>query len=200
MAQLANEQHEYMLWTGDQAMANLVGCSRRTIERCKAEMVEADYLEDLHERHENGNLLYRFLMPGEDQCDISSTSEGATNATSARTNATSATSAPTYKEKELKGSRKRSPETPFPEGKFTITAAMKVWLTENDLDYLDVRFETLQFKDHALANERKCRDWVAAWRTWMRKAGKFTPKQAEPGDTEEDYNNPTWPDPTDAFR
>jgi Helix-turn-helix domain len=70
---------------------------------------------------------------------------------------------------------RRSPETPFPCGAFVITAEMHVWLTENNLGHIDWKRETGKFKDWALANDRRYRDWVAAWRNWMRKAGEFQP-------------------------
>lgn len=77
MADWANEGHGWMLWCGDDTLAQVVRCNRRTVIRTKEDMIKDGYLEDLHERHENGNLLYRFLMPGSTQCDILS----ATNVT-----------------------------------------------------------------------------------------------------------------------
>ena len=81
--------------------------------------------------------------------------------------------------REAKPSRRKK-ETTFPDD-FTITPSMRSWLTENDLGHLKVEQETQRFHDHALSVDRRCRDWVAAWRNWMRKAGEFTPAPAEGG-------------------
>jgi hypothetical protein len=173
MADWANEGHEWMLWCGDITLAEKASCTRRSVERTKAKMVEDGYLEDLHERHENGNLLYRFLMPGTDQCDILSK----TNATFCPTNATSRPIAPITNQREPKSARsRRKPETSFPVGQFIITDEMLAWVAEKDFGYLDLRMETELFKDHALANDRRVRDWVAAWRTWIRRAARYNPK------------------------
>lgn len=88
MADWANDGHDWLLWCGDSVLAVKAGCDRRTVVRTKAKMVEDGYLLDIHERHKNGNRLYRFQMPGTDQCDISSTSYGQTNATFHPPNAT----------------------------------------------------------------------------------------------------------------
>jgi len=173
MAQWANEGHEWMLYCGDAVLAQAAACNRRTVERAKAQMVEDGYLEDLHERHANGNRLYRFLMPGTDQCDKLSD----TNATSRPTNATFDPSSPLIEPKEEKAStrRRRAPELPFPSGRFLLTGAMSEWARKENLGHIDLRAETAKFKDHALANDRRCRDWVAAWRNWIRNAAKWQP-------------------------
>jgi hypothetical protein len=98
MADWANEGHGWMLYCGDATLAKAARCSRRSVERAKTQMIEDGFLEDLHERHANGNLLYRFLMPGTTQCDKLSGTPNATNCptntTVCQTNATNTGSAP----------------------------------------------------------------------------------------------------------
>lgn len=72
------------------------------------------------------------------------------------------------------GARERAPKpraTRIPED-FTVTPAMVAWAHEN-APHVDGRRETENFVDYwrasATANARKL-DWIAAWRTWMRKA------------------------------
>lgn len=60
---------------------------------------------------------------------------------------------------------------PLPEP-FILTAAMHEWATEN-VPNIDVRMETAQFCDYWRSRDDKSarrKDWVAAWRVWMRKA------------------------------
>lgn len=71
------------------------------------------------------------------------------------------------------GARKRASETPFPVGKFIITEEMRAWIEKEGYGRLNLRLETERFRDHALTNDRRVRDWVAAWRNWIRKAAEF---------------------------
>lgn len=75
--------------------------------------------------------------------------------------------------------------TPLPD-QFFVTDAMRDWLHLNQLEHLDWRTEAAQFADHHRARGSTMKDWTAAWRTWMRNAGKWQPKpallgQAKPG-------------------
>lgn len=71
-----------------------------------------------------------------------------------------------------KATRKKS-ETPFPVGQFVITAEMHKWVEGSGFGRLNLRLETERFRDHALTHDRRVRDWVAAWRNWIRKAAEF---------------------------
>jgi hypothetical protein len=51
---------------------------------------------------------------------------------------------------------------------------MVKWLEDNHLDHLDVSDETSRWKDWALSNDRRFKDWTAAWRNWMRNAAKYS--------------------------
>jgi DNA-binding transcriptional ArsR family regulator len=67
------------------------------------------------------------------------------------------------------GKRKRSPEVPLPDD----------WEPTDDHRKLaaklgsDLAFCADQFRDHAAANDRRQRDWDAAFRTWLRNDLKF---------------------------
>lgn len=55
---------------------------------------------------------------------------------------------------------------------FTVTQGMRAWAAK-ELPHLDVDAETLQFCDHHRARGSVMKDWVAAWRTWMRNTRRF---------------------------
>lgn len=55
---------------------------------------------------------------------------------------------------------------------FVVTDDMKDWVIENKLA-IDVMLQTLQFVDYHTAKGSLMKDWVAAWRTWMRKAAEW---------------------------
>ncbi|THV25981.1 hypothetical protein [Glycomyces paridis] len=63
-----------------------------------------------------------------------------------------------------KASRKK-PEVPLPDD-FTVTGDMRAWAAENTPG-VDIERATLKFRNHAAANDRRQRDWPAAWRNWM---------------------------------
>lgn len=83
-------------------------------------------------------------------------------------------------EKPKTQQRKRATRIP---GDFTVTAEMVAWAKENAQD-VDGRYETSQFVDYwtgrggAVASKL---DWVAAWRTWMRKAQKDSTSRGTSG-------------------
>jgi len=135
---------------------------------------------------QTGNLQFIFMWPGHpdwqgDAVDISSTdrtkSPVPTTGHLIPPDRTSDATAPLINQREPKSARsRRKPETSFPVGQFIITDEMLAWVAEKDFGYLDLRMETELFKDHALANDRRVRDWVAAWRTWIRRAARYNPK------------------------
>ncbi|WP_204042727.1 hypothetical protein [Acrocarpospora phusangensis] len=68
---------------------------------------------------------------------------------------------------ESKPSR-RKPERPIP-ADFAVTPAMRKWAADKGYD-VDLDRETFRFINHAHQNDRRCRDWLAAWRNWIDKA------------------------------
>jgi hypothetical protein len=63
--------------------------------------------------------------------------------------------------------------TPTPEH-FPITDPMRSWHREN-VAHIDINRETAKFLDHHRAKGTAFKDWTAAWRTWMTRAGEYTP-------------------------
>lgn len=68
-------------------------------------------------------------------------------------------------EKPKKNGRPKKPETEIPEP-FVVTDDMRSWAAEN-APGVDVDRATAKFINHALSNDRRQRDWIAAWRNWM---------------------------------
>ncbi len=83
----------------------------------------------------------------------------------------------------------------IPDG-FVVTEAMRAW-AGTECPAANVDFETAKFRDHWLAasgaNALK-RDWVAAWRNWMRKATPSGPGPNRPTNGWRPYMNPDNPD------
>lgn len=173
IAGIVNPDHDFEVWLHQEDLAKRCHTSSRNLRRQLGQMTDDGYLTLIEPGGGRGKAArYRFEKPGQP----GQVSE--TNPDKSRTE-TRTTEDPDLlvSKKEQKAGRRR-PETPFPEGSFFITAAMLEWAKREDFDYLDLRFETGKFKDHALANERRARDWVAAWRNWIRNASKFSPKPA----------------------
>ena len=72
-------------------------------------------------------------------------------------------------------SSRRKPETAIPDD-FDVTDAMRDWAAKNDYDYLNLKTETAKFISNALQNDRRCRDWTHAWRSWIIKGSEMKPK------------------------
>ncbi|PPG34508.1 hypothetical protein [Rathayibacter sp. AY2B9] len=79
-------------------------------------------------------------------------------------------SAPTSK------SSRRKPETPLADGWGPANSAYEY----AQLHGLDIRHEESQFRNHAAANDRRQRDWDAAFRTWLGNAKKYQPASTQP--------------------
>lgn len=89
---------------------------------------------------------------------------------------------PLGRELDVREQRPKAPRsrraTVFPEpGNFVVTAAMKEWAS-SEAPHVDVVLQTKQFADHYRGKGDKRVDWVATWRTWMRKAEEWgTPQR-----------------------
>lgn len=59
---------------------------------------------------------------------------------------------------------------------FAVSAEMTSWALNRKYGYLDLDIQTELFVNHAHQNDRKCVNWVAAWRNWIIKAGERTPE------------------------
>ncbi|MFB9681275.1 hypothetical protein [Streptosporangium vulgare] len=71
---------------------------------------------------------------------------------------------------------RRKPETAIAED-FSVTADMRAKAIEKGYT-VDLDRQTIRFINHALQNDRRCRDWVAAWRNWIDRAQEDHDKAA----------------------
>jgi hypothetical protein len=60
---------------------------------------------------------------------------------------------------------------------FPLTEAMRAW-AQAHMPGVNVERETEQFLDYHRAKGSVFKDWIAAWRTWMRKAVSFQEQRA----------------------
>ena len=74
-------------------------------------------------------------------------------------------------EGERKGRARRAPETALP-ADWTPTDAHRKYASENRVD---VDREAFKFRNHAAANDRRQRNWNAAFTTWLAKATEWAP-------------------------
>ncbi|OOB91209.1 hypothetical protein [Rathayibacter sp. VKM Ac-2630] len=89
-------------------------------------------------------------------------------------------------------STRRKPESPLPDGWGPANSAYEYC----DLHGIDIRHEESQFRNHAAANDRRQRDWDAAFRTWLGNAKKYQTNATQPRPTAAQKNMPT----VDYFR
>lgn len=80
----------------------------------------------------------------------------------------------TDKEPIREGDRSLSLSLPLPDS-FVVTEAMATWAADRGLSPPQVAAETEKFVDHFRANGDRKKDWVAAWRNWMRRVDDFAP-------------------------
>lgn len=59
---------------------------------------------------------------------------------------------------------------------FPVTEAMVAWAAKEGIREDALRAETDSFLDWHRAKNNRHKDWVAAWRTWMRRAKEFRPQ------------------------
>lgn len=70
-------------------------------------------------------------------------------------------------------SGRRRPERFIPSD-FALTSDMRHWAKVEGYGHIDLVTETKLFINHAKQNDRKCRDWVHAWRNWIIRSSKNT--------------------------
>ena len=176
---IANRQHNYEIFIGDKRLMDEWPFSKRVISRARAELVENGFLTVLDDKSGPGRpIRYRFEFPGqEDGGQIGNRLEedGGQNG---EQRWPKSTASPITNKKEQNTPSRRRPETALPDD-FTLTSAMADW-AEKEVPQVPLLREFNQFKDHALAHDRRCRDWVAAWRTWMRKADQIQRERTAP--------------------
>lgn len=92
--------------------------------------------------------------------------------------------------KEPKGgvggsSSARKPETKIPDI-FPVTQQMLAWVKNHQKVKftVDIEVETERFINNAHLNDRRCRDWFAAWRNWMLKGQEMADQRRKSTGTE----------------
>lgn len=79
-------------------------------------------------------------------------------------------------EREPPAPKKRRPEAPLPDDWAPTEAHQALAVDQGvDLDH-----EAAKFADHAAANDRRQRDWDAAFRTWLRRARDYGATNSQP--------------------
>ncbi len=102
------------------------------------------------------------------------------------------TTSPSEKTQGGAGGRasRRKPETPAPEI-FPVTADMRAWAHNHKRTItVDLEDQTERFLNNARQNDRRCRDWVAAWRNWILKAQDFADRDRQRAATGTDGAHP----------
>lgn len=89
---------------------------------------------------------------------------------------------------KVRKTRARKPETTTPD-EFPLDLSRRGWFKDQGLEQLGVKisFETAQFLDHHRAKGSRFRDWDAAWKTWMRNAGRFAIERRSKGGGDEPW-------------
>lgn len=62
-----------------------------------------------------------------------------------------------------------------PPSELQISPEMRAWAKSKGLEKLDLDRETQKMLDHHRAKGSTMLDWIAAWRTWMTRAGEYQP-------------------------
>lgn len=178
---MADPLLDYELGLSDAMLAEQWPFSRRTIERARAELAEAGFITVL----DATAMRYRFdfpEVPPNGRCMCMAGKRNHRQIGEGTPLASAQVAMPLLEAKASRGSgggarqKARRPEVEFPVGQFVISPSMRSWLEQNGFSYLNIRRETEKFRDHALQNQRRCRDWVAAWRNWIRNAAERTPQ------------------------
>lgn len=81
-----------------------------------------------------------------------------------------------------KARSRRKPEVTIPDG-FPDAEALDDARNQADRHgaEIDPRRQAERFRNHALQNDRRCRDWRAAWRNWIDTAAEDAPKRSAVG-------------------
>jgi hypothetical protein len=87
------------------------------------------------------------------------------------------TTAPQKEQAEPKPAKsRRKPETAVA-ADFAVTPQMRAW-AESKKYTVDLERQTIRFINHAHQNDRRCRDWIAAWRNWIDTAQERAEREA----------------------
>jgi hypothetical protein len=179
-------------WPSHDTIAKRVGVGRRQVIRIIEQLVELGVVEQI-ERKQHSNV-YRVrcditmshLKQPETASDVTSVAHvtpmsdvtlGAPDVTSRASRCDIAMSPePLEPPKEPSERARASKATHIPEA-FDVTDDLYTW-AETELGLLPVVVdrETAKFLDHFRANGGTKKNWLAAWRNWMRRAVEFAPR------------------------
>ena len=165
LADLANCGHGYELYATDASLLEeWPALTSRTITRGRADLIASGHLAVLKQPAAGNPGRYRFEFLGHEEMTRSPIWRP-----KVRNLATLEVGDCSSLTEVKQTARVRRQETPFPSGRFSLTGDMKDWGSKTTPG-VDLFNETSKFKDHALSHDRRCKDWVAAWRNWMRGA------------------------------
>ena len=214
VADIANDDHENLLWATPRSLAEKAGVSIDTVHRAMQQMVKDGYLELVmpadNARHHPAT--YHFVMPSTLNKSAPQFADRSPerSANAPMRSANTPLSAPQMPEPtaftNASGSNGKEPGAPFElqappvattprratplPTQFFVSDDMRDWLHLNQLEHLDWRTETAQFCDHHRARGTSMKDWKAAWRTWMRNAGKWQAEHPLSGVAKQGYATP----------
>lgn len=175
-------------WPSRTLIAAEAGVTLRTVINATKRLEDLGLIEV---EHSSGNAVNRYSVRVGEHCHPA-TVDSAPRTPSSRTSTVhgvhcdgeprsfdGAPGAPehTRKVKNSQGHRQEHP-TLVPE-RFMVTEEMIRWAETQGIPRQDIPFETDQFLDRHRAKGTRFKDWVAAWRTWMRNAVKFRAERAE---------------------
>lgn len=188
LADMADEQHS--CYPGQATLSAMTGASERTVRRALVKL-EEDGLITREERRKEGGYRtsdryvlqvgtpvghYRSDWPvGESHRSESPISPVTQSILTGQSDRYIEEEPPENHQGTTSGPRKRGTRIPDP---FVLTADMKVWGSA-EVPGLDLVAHTREFVDHfraASGTNATKRDWVAAWRNWMRRAHRSTPR------------------------
>jgi hypothetical protein len=174
LADVANDGHDNRVWMAQKTIADKAGLSTRQVARILQTMVDDGALVLVSQGVGRGNASeYRLVMETGQSVTVSepeSLTDPAENPTTATENPTNSVPSKPGTQEELKepNPSRRKQQTPIGDD-FSVTDEMRQWARDSGLE-VDLVYETAQFRDHAIAHDRRARNWEAAWRTWIRKA------------------------------
>ena len=169
------------------ALAKKARMSVATFRRMTDELAKKGLLEVTRESQRTENA-YRLMVTAQSERSQVSGQPAQSERSERSSSERSSASTP------LKGHRdiddvaapKRGTRIPEP---FMLTAEMKAWAVQ-EVPGLDVTAHTREFVDHwraASGQSAVKRDWVAAWRNWMRKAHRWQGPREGSGPSTEDF-------------
>lgn len=202
LADMADEEHS--CFPGQATLAAMVGASESTVRRALKKLEDEGVLTREERRNKQGYKTSDryFLQLGSvpkshrSNCTVGADLTGHPVSTSPVIHDDLTGQSDRYIEEEPKENHQKEPSEPRKRGTripepFMLTAAMKAWAS-HEVPGLDLPSHTREFVDHfraASGSNATKRDWVAAWRNWMRRAHRSTPGSRQTFTQQKQDNN-----------